>query len=218
MYFQSRREAGKLLAQELANYRYENTAILALSDGGVPVAEEIALALHTTIQLLLTEPLTLQDLGGETIGVIDQTGQFTYNDMVPAGLLEEMMIENRTVVEEQKLQKLSKINKLLGEYGVVDRQMFYGRNVIIVSDGLKSGMSFAAAVNYLKPINTKKIIAAVPMVSVAAVDRLHILADELHILDVKGNYLDTDHYYEQNDIGDAQEIIKVINSVVSKWA
>lgn len=218
MYFKDRAQAGKQLAAELSKYRYENTAVLALSDGAVQVAEQIALALHSTLQMLLTEPLTLQDLGGETVGVIDQTGQFTFNDMVPAGLLEEMMVENRNVVEEQKLQKLSKINSLLGEYGTVDRQLFYGRNVIIVSDGLKSGMSFAAAVNYLKPIKTQRIIAATPLASVPAVDKLHILADEIHVLSVVANYLDTNHYYEQNQIGSAKSIISSINSIVAKWA
>lgn len=206
------------MAAELAKYRYENTSVLALSDGAVLVAEQIARALHTTLQLMLTEPVQLADLGGETIGVIDQTGQFTYNDMIPAGTIEEAMSENRGVIEEQKLQKLSKINRLLGEHGLVDKQLFYGRNVIVVSDGLKTGMSFSAAVNFLKPIRTAKIIAAVPVVSVAAVDQLHIIADELHVLDVIGNYMDTNHYYEDNKIGDAQTIIDSINSVVTKWA
>lgn len=217
MYFKDRAEAGRKLAAELAKYRYENTAVLALSEGAVPVAEQIARALHTTLQLLLTEPIMLQDLGGEAVGVVDQSGQFTFNDMVPAGLLEEMAVENRTVLEEQKMQKFSKINRLLGEHGMVERQLFYGRYVVIVSDGLKSGMSFTAAVNFLKPIRTLKIIAAVPVASVAAVDKLHLQADELHVLNVASNFVETDHYYDDNQIGDVNAIMDSINNVVVKW-
>ncbi len=186
MYFKDRLEAGQKLAEQLMNYRYENTAILALSDGGVMVAEQIALALHTTLTLLLTEPIELPGMGGEIIGLIDESGRFTYNDMIGPGQLEEYLSEMRVGIEEEKMHKIFKMSQLLGERGLVDPHIFYGRHVIIVSDGLKHGISFAAAANFLKPIKTGKIIGAVPLVSVEAVDRLHIICDELHIFKRSG--------------------------------
>ena len=43
MYFESREEAGQRLAAKLADqYRYENCAVVALSDGAVLVGEQIA--------------------------------------------------------------------------------------------------------------------------------------------------------------------------------
>src|SRR5688572_7955989 len=77
-YFHDRAEAGRLLAEQLVKYRYENTAVMALSAGGVLVGEQIAKALHTTVQLLLTEPIQVADFGDETVGVVDEIGQFTY--------------------------------------------------------------------------------------------------------------------------------------------
>ncbi|MBI4101153.1 hypothetical protein HY441_01605 [Candidatus Microgenomates bacterium] len=218
MYFRDRHEAGAKLAAELRHYRYENTAVLALSDGAVLVGDEIARALHCTISLLLTEPITLKDIGGETIGVIDQAGTFTFNNLIPAGLLEEIMAENRTVVEEEKMKKLHAMTKLLSEHGLAEPQLFYGHNVIIVSDGLKSGLALEAAVNFLKPIKTGKLIGAAPLASVQAVDRLHVLCDEIHVLSVVDNYLDTNHYYKDNTIGDTKAIIDSINRVVMRWA
>lgn len=218
MYFKDRHEAGAKLAAELAKYRYENTAILALSEGGVMVAEQIAQVLHSTISLLLTQPIELKDIGDQPLGVMDQEGVFTYNQMIPAGLMEEMMSEMRAAIELEKLQKFYDLGRLLGEHGMVDKQRFYGHNVIIVNDGLKNGLSFDAAVNFLKPIRTEKIIAAVPLVSVEAVDRLHILSDELHVLGVVPNYMDTNHYYEDNQLGDAQAVMASINNAVHKWA
>ena len=56
MYFESRAQAGQLLAvQLLERYRYENCAVVALSDGGVLVGEQIAAQLHCILTMLVTE-------------------------------------------------------------------------------------------------------------------------------------------------------------------
>lgn len=218
MYFRDRREAGEKLAEELAEYRYENTAVLALSEGAVLVGEPIAEKLHASLSLLMTEPIAVQDLGEESLGVIDQLGNFTHNKMIPAGLLEQTTAENRNAIEQAKSQKIFKMASSLTQSGVHDPSYFYGQNVILVSDGLKNGLSVDAAVNYLKPIKTGKLIAATPIASVQAVDILHISCDEIHVLSVLENYLDTNHYYENNQIGDSQRIMQAINDVVKKWA
>jgi len=46
---------------------------------------------------------------------------------------------------------------------------------------------------------------------------LHILADELHILDVKSNFMGTDHYYTQNVIPSHEDTIAKINQIVLNW-
>lgn len=218
MYFRNRREAGLKLAAELMPYRHENTAILALSPGGVVVGEQIALALHSSLNLLLTEPIEVPGLGDEIIGLIDQAGHFTYNDMIAVGQLEEYVTEMRVVIEEEKMRKMFVMAQLLSEHGLVDPHIFYGRHVIIVSDGLKHGLSFEAAVNFLKPIRIGKLIGAMPLVSVQAVDKLHIWCDEIHILNVVANYMDTNHYYDDNKLPESDDVINSINRVITKWA
>ncbi|MEX0934616.1 MAG: hypothetical protein WDZ42_02330 [Candidatus Saccharimonadales bacterium] len=217
MYFHDRKEAGAKLAKELVDkYRYEDVAVLALSPGGVIVGEEIAKVLHARISILLTEPIfmpgTIQD---RAIGLIDSEGHFTYNNMIPTGELMELRADMHNYIESEKLQKLHKLTRIMNETGIITPDMFYGHNVIVVNDGFRSGLSFDAAVNYLKPINTRKLIAAAPNVSVRAVDRLHVTADEVHILDVVANYLDTDHYFEDNTVGDIES---VMDNIIHKWS
>lgn len=216
MYFHDRREAGRRLAADLQEeYRYENTAILALSPGGVVVADEIAKVLHARVNLLLTEPVAMPGISDdEIIGLIDHEGHFTYNNMMPTGQLVELISEMHSYIESEKMSKLHKLTRAMNEEGLIDAGAFYGHHVIIVSDGFKNGLSFDAAVNYLKPINTGKLVAAAPNASVPAVDRLHILADGIHICDVLQNYLATDHYYEDNDIPDIETLMK---DVIHEW-
>ena len=89
--------------------------------------------------------------------------------------------------------------------------------IILVSDGFTDRTSIDVAIDFLKPVRYKKLVVATPVASVAAVDRLHITADEMHILDVKANFLDTNHYYEDNKIPTHEESVKKINEIILSW-
>src|ERR1035437_8853057 len=89
MYFENREQAGQILATELLEeYRYEDCAVVALSDGAVIVGEQIAKALHCILTMLLVENI---DVPGEGVsfGGVSQNGNFTYNGMFSAGEMEE---------------------------------------------------------------------------------------------------------------------------------
>lgn len=219
MYFFNRLEAGRKLADELEQYRYENCIVLCLSPGGVLVGQAIAERLHSPLTMLTMEDIQLPGNNmAPVVGTVDQAGGFTRNNEFSPGHLEYFLTEFHQYIELEKMHKMHEINKAIGESGTIDRRNFTGHNVIVVNDGLVNGTSFDAAVAYLKPINTKKVIAAVPVVSVPAIDRLHVLTDEIHVLDVKANYYSTDHYYEDNFIPDQKEIQNIIANVVMRWS
>jgi predicted phosphoribosyltransferase len=216
MYFHDRAQAGQLLARELTKYRFENTIVVALSDGGVLVGEQIATQLHCLLTMLLTKEI---ELPGEdiSIGSVDQNGGFIYNDMFSAGQIEEYETEFRNNIEADKLTKMHEMNEILGQGGLLTRDMLLDRVIILVTDGLKSGMSLVAAVNFLKSIRTQKIVVATPLASVAAVDKMHVLSDEIHVLSVIDSAFEVDHYYEENPSLDHQAIIKKLNEIILQW-
>lgn len=217
MYFENRAQAGQLLAAQLVDqYRYENCAVVALSDGGVQVGEQIASALHCILTMLLIENI---DIPGENLnfGGVSQNGMFTYNGMFSAGEIEEYTSEFHGYLEEKKREAFQKMNRLLGDGGIIDSDMLRDHVVILVADGLDNGASLDVAVDFLKPIRIKKLVVATPVATVAAVDKMHMLADELHVLDVKENFMGINHYYEQNDIPTHEETVAKINQIVLNW-
>lgn len=217
MYFESREEAGQKLAVALLEkYRYENCAVVALSDGAVIVGEQIAAALHSILTMLLIENI---EVPGESMvfGGVSQNGDFTYNGAFSTGEIQEYTSEYHGYLEEQKREAFQRINRLLGDGGLIDNDMLRDHTVILVADGLDSGAVLDAAINFLKPIRINRLVIATPVASVGAVDTLHMMADELHILDVKENYLGTDHYYDQNVIPSHEETIAKINKIVLNW-
>lgn len=217
MYFRSRTDAGRQLAAKLVpKYRYENCAVVALSDGGVMVAAEIAKRLHCVLTMLLTEEVRLPG-EKDPLAVVDQEGGFTYNNMFSAGQLEAFTGEFHSFIEQEKRLKFHSINQLLGSGGLIRRDLLYGHNVILVSDGLKNALSLDAAAAFLKPIRIERLIIATPMASVPAVDRMHLMADEIVCLSVLENYMNTNHYYDSNKLPSHEKIIKTIETVVLNW-
>ena len=217
MYFKDREQAGQILATELLKtYRYEDCIVVALSDGGVIVGEQIATSLHCLLTMLLVENI---DVPGEGVsfGGISQNGTFTYNKMISAGELEGYTNEYHGYLESHKQEAFQKINRLLGDGGLIENDMVRDRVVILVTDGLDTGSSFDVAVDFLKPIRIKRLVAATPVASVQAVDKLHILSDELHILDVKDNFMGVNHYYDKNNIPSHEDTIAKINQIVLNW-
>ncbi|HEY5695367.1 MAG TPA: hypothetical protein VIQ80_00875 [Candidatus Saccharimonadales bacterium] len=217
MYFESRAQAGQLLAAELVEkYRYENCAVVALSDGAVEVGEQIASALHCILTMLLIEEIPIpgedMDFGG-----VSQNGNFTYNGMFSAGEIDEYTGEFHGYLEEQKREAFQRLNRLLGDGGIIDNDMLRDHTVILVSDGLVTGAAIDVAIDFLKPIRINRLVVAAPFASVPMVDKLHVAADELHILDVKENMMDVNHYYEQNDVPSHEETIRKINEIVLNW-
>jgi len=89
--------------------------------------------------------------------------------------------------------------------------------VIVVTDGAKTGFSIDLAYEFLKPIKIEKLIFAVPLSSVEAVDRMHVLADDLYCLDVIEEYRDTEHYYDKQDVPDHKTVLETIEHIILNW-
>lgn len=217
MYFQSRVEAGQVLGARLADaYRYEDCAVIALSDGAVLVGEQVAVALHSILTMLLIEEI---EIPGEnmSLGGVSGAGNFTYSSALTTGQIQGYVGEYHGHLEEEKRKAFQRMNRLIGDGGVIDRSLLQDRVIILVADGLTSGISLDVAVDFLKPVRTKKLVVASPVAAVNAVDKLHIIADELHILDVKENYMGTNHYYEDNNIPSHEESVEKINQIILNW-
>jgi predicted phosphoribosyltransferase len=112
---------------------------------------------------------------------------------------------------------MSEMHRLVGKGGLIRKDLLAGHNVILISDGLKDGFLLDVAMEYLKPIHVERVIMVAPFVSVAAVDRMHVLADEICCLNVIEDYISTDHYYDQDDVPSHEIVIKTVKEIVDHW-
>lgn len=215
-YFANRSEAGSLIADKLMKYRYDDTIVLALSESSVPVAAAIARKLHSLIALLLTKDIFLPD-GKTVVGEINEAGGFIYNNSFSTGEIEELVSEYSGSIEMAKINAMHEMHLALGQGGEISGAYFRNRVVIVVYDGSMNGMAFDMAAHFLKSVNTAKVVMTCAIASVPAVDKMHVLADDLVCLNVVESTFDTDHYFSDNRIPTRNEIISTLNDIILHW-
>jgi predicted phosphoribosyltransferase len=217
MYFASRLQAGRMLASQLAErYRQENCAVIALNDGGVMIGAQIAMRLHCVLTLLASSEINLPR-EPDAIAGITAGGTLAYNQKYSQGEIDELVGENYGYIEQEKLTRMHDMNRLFSGSGTIDKKLLKGHDVIIVADGLKTGFPVDLAAEFLKPIAIRKMVIATPFASIQAVDRMHVLADDLYCLNVIEDYMDTDHYYDKRDVPDHETVLATIEQIVLKW-
>lgn len=216
MYFHNRAEAGRELAKTLKQYKKQNTTVVALSPGGVIVGAQIAMKLHSHLAMLLTENIVLP---GELtpLAAISSEDTFTYNNKFSTGEIEDLHGEYLGYIEAQRLEHLHHLHSLLGADGEINRDLLRRHVIILVSDGLANGFSLDVAAEFLKPIKAARLIVATPLASVPAVDKMHLLGDEIHCLSVIDNYMETNHYYDDNTVPNTEGLLKVIHNIPLHW-
>lgn len=180
------------------------------------IGTEIAKSLHTALFMLVTEDV---ELPGEQkpVATMSAAGTFTYNNEYSTGELEAINADYRSVIEQNRLAAFQKLNRIGDESTEIPNKLLKNHIVIIVSDGLRNGLSLDVAADFLKPIKTRKIIVATPVASVPAVDRMHLLADEIYCLDVVDNFIEVNHYYQDNQLPTHDQIVDTMKNIVLNW-
>ncbi|MDR1033140.1 MAG: hypothetical protein LBL84_03995, partial [Candidatus Nomurabacteria bacterium] len=117
VYFKDRKEAGERLAELLVGtYRYEDCAVVALSDGGVLVGEPIAESLHSVLTMVLTEDITLPG-DNLVVGSASQNDVFSYNNQLAQSEIDEYTAEFHSYIEQERRVAHENINRLIGDGG-----------------------------------------------------------------------------------------------------
>ncbi|MBV9123686.1 MAG: phosphoribosyltransferase [Planctomycetes bacterium] len=160
MLFRDRREAGRVLADKLqALADRPDVLVLALPRGGVPVAFEIARALHASLDVFLVRKLGVPGYEELAMGAIATGGVRVLNDEVRTALgIPDSVIETVAAEEGQELAWRDHLYRDGRPPPDVHQ-----RTVILVDDGLATGSTMRAAVRALRQQSPGRIVVAVPV-------------------------------------------------------
>jgi putative phosphoribosyl transferase len=177
--FRDRREAGKLLARQLAPYAHrDDVVVLALPRGGVPVGYEIAEALDAPLDVLAVRKLGVPGHEELAMGAIASGGAYSLDEELihHLGLRPEDMLKV-IEAEQAELQRRESAYRDHREFPKIA-----GKIAILVDDGLATGQSMGVALAALKTLDPKKVIIAVPVVTLDACAELGRDAEIAYLL------------------------------------
>ncbi|MPZ00030.1 MAG: phosphoribosyltransferase [Actinophytocola sp.] len=172
MTFTDRTDAGHKLAAELARRTWTDPVVLALPRGGLPVAVEVATALDAPLDVVVARKVGAPDQPELAVGAVTADGVYLLDDdtLTALGL-------RRPDVAQQITAATAEARRRQDRFGAAEPPSLPGRDVIIVDDGLATGMTALAAVHAAREHQPRSVCLAVPVGSGAAVRRLEAAAD-----------------------------------------
>jgi putative phosphoribosyl transferase len=175
--FADRAEAGRLLAEPLVAMRLYNPLVLALPRGGVPVGAEIARRLHAPLDVVFVRKLGAPDQPELAVGAVADGAD---PEIVLNTELVAMLDLSEDYIAAAATRELGVIEQRRREWAplrpAVDPA---GRSLIVVDDGVATGMTMQAALRQLKRRRPARLIAATPVASREAVAMLRREADDV---------------------------------------
>lgn len=194
--FADRREAGAYLGQRLAELGFgaqpghDPALVLALPRGGVPVAYEVANAVHGQLDVLLVRKIGAPGYPELALGAVvegDAAGHGPHT-VVNDDPWARRTLESGTFDAERGRQ--------LDE--IVRRQQRYrhgapvpamtGRTVIVVDDGVATGATMRAALDAVRAAGAARVVAAAPVGSEDGLAGLAEAADDVVCLNTPPNF------------------------------
>lgn len=173
--FADRIAAGRELAGLLEQYADEpDVLILGLPRGGVPVAAEIARALHVPLDVMIVRKLGAPGQPELAIGALASGDVTVINEGVRAWLADSGTIERVAAAERAELERRERAYR--GDRPPLDVKR---RVVILVDDGAATGASMVAAVRAARRLGAERVAVALPVASIEAHERLRSEADDV---------------------------------------
>lgn len=174
--FQDRIEAGQLLAEKLSAYADRpDVLVLAVPRGGVPVAFEVARALHAPLDIFLVRKLGVPGEEELAMGAIAMGGVRVLNDELVRSLhIPDNVIDVVAAHEQQELARRERAYR--GDRPPLDVQ---GRAITLVDDGIATGSTIRAAVAALRQQQPARIVIAAPVAALETCDELRAEVDEV---------------------------------------
>ncbi|HEY0069096.1 MAG TPA: phosphoribosyltransferase family protein [Chloroflexia bacterium] len=179
--FNDRTDAGRQLALDLPRFLHgHDHLILAVPMGGVPVAAAVANELNMPLDLVV--PLRIPAPGGSGRSGEDSVGAVTPDRTL---VINTELVKQLGLTDEQ-VEQLS-----IPVWADAQRRMqlyrrgraypdLRGKTAVIIDDGLTTGYTMMAAAIAVRKLEPQRIIVAVPVASIEAIERLGSYVDELH--------------------------------------
>jgi len=213
MQFHDRSDAGRQLATLLTAYAHRgDVTVLALPRGGVPVAYEVASALHAPLDVFLVRKLGVPGHSELAMGAIASGGVRVLSDDIITQLgIPQAAVEEVTARERIELDRRDRMYR--GGRQPADLE---GRTVILVDDGLATGATMEAAILAARQAKPARIVVAAPVGAPDTCQRLSAVADEVDCVAMPDPFQAVGLWYQRFDQTSDEEVIELLQKAAAR--
>lgn len=188
--FRDRYDAGHRLAPLLEKYRDDKPVILALPRGGVPVAYPIASALNAPLDVLVARKLGAPGHPELGIGAVAPGAIFLDQNAIGLLRVPEGHIAATRARETTELERRERLYR--GSRPPLDLE---GRTVILIDDGLATGVTALAAIASVRTHRPRRVVFAAPVCAPGSMETLRAEADAVICLACPANFMAVGQWY-----------------------
>lgn len=203
--FEDRHQAGEQLAEKLKSLSREDlnrALVIGLPRGGVPVAYVVAETLDLPLDVLIVRKLGHPLQPEYAIGAITEEGQFFMSQEAELEGVFSSMVEDITQTEKQEVDR--RVQRYRAGKPLPELKE---KTVIIIDDGLATGATMHAAVDFFKKKEARKIIVALPVGAQDSVNNLKQRVSEVICLHTPEEFWAVGNFYRNfNQVSDEEVV------------
>lgn len=176
MRFIDREDAGNQLAEKVEITDSENAVVLALPRGGIPLGVSVSKHHNIPLDVVLAKKITHPIQTEFAIGAVAEDGKPIAN---PNANIKQNWIETELPKVREEIKRRRNLYN-----DVLTKQSFKNKEVIIVDDGIATGMTMLAAIEAVKEEEPSRLTVAVPIIPKGTYAELVDLVDEVYYIEV----------------------------------
>ncbi len=204
--FLNREEAGKLLAERLVSLGIKADLVLAIPRGGVVTGKAVAGRLKIPLKAVVTKKLGAPGQEELAIGAMGPNGAMIWDSklMSRLGLKREDLKQRVDDLELKIKDYVKKFNSQNLDVG--------GKKVLVVDDGVATGATVKAAVEWLRQQQAARVIVAVPVCAQETAIELRKLGDEVVCLETPASFMAVGEFYGNFPQITDEQVIDILHS------
>ncbi|MGK0255861.1 MAG: putative phosphoribosyl transferase [Arcobacteraceae bacterium] len=193
--FKNRKDAFHQLCSVLPikEMKNEKWVILAISSGAVPIAIDLSEKLKGDFDYLFTQKIFTSKNKECEIAIITETEEIVIHEELMKSFnlnLEEIYDESKAIFQNDiQCYKAKYRNNL-------DILNLENRNVLLVDEGLNTGLTMMACIKSVINEKAKSIFVAVPVLPEVTIHDIETIADDLYYVKAPAHFVSIDFYYE----------------------
>ncbi len=207
MFFQDRREAGRLLAAKLNQYKgNKDVSIVGLARGGVVIACEVAKELALPLNVVTPRKIGAPDNPELALGSIMENGEGVFNQSI----IRLLGVSPKDIAKEVEKEKERAQQRFALYRQYAPSLDIKNHTVILVDDGIATGSTMLTVVKAMYSRGAQRIVVAAPVSSSEAYQLLEEAADEVVCLHVREDFISVGMYYRHFDQTEDEEVIQLL--------